>query len=123
MQLMAGSIELPILADGLGTLPDGTNIYGYNFEEYEWEMQGNDAANQQLSLTTPKSREPPPSEFSMAFLTTRDTTSPTNTTLTVVPTNISIPSTNPSIISAPYQLPMAQTGRAPRTTNIAPPSS
>ena len=61
---MAGSIESPLSADGLETLFDGTNVYGDDFEEYEHEMPGNDNMNNQLPQITPRSRDPPQSEYS-----------------------------------------------------------
>ena len=127
---MPGSIESPYSADELETLPDGTNVYDYEYSELVREVESNDNRNRinhaiqnnitiQTQLASP--RDPPRTDESLTMMTARQSFSPT---IAEIPTNISIPSSqHPSfqtVASAPTRTPSENPSRTPKTNNTSP---
>ena len=116
---MAGSIESPISADGLMTLPDGTNVYGDVYDEFYED----EAMTFNNNTTTPNQRaptmDPPVSEQSLAMMTAREVPTPST-----VPIAISFPSPTPtpemSVTSAPSRPPTVHFNNTPRVNNATP---
>ena len=139
---MAGLIESPYSADELATLPDGSNVYGDDTYEvfdpndpYHQEAWAN-AANIPPNTVhlrpfhpipnvtpptqqpaTPRSRDPPASQPSLAMVTARE-----HPLTPDVPTDISFPSTQPSTtqttVTAPSRPPTVTFTQTPKTTNV-----